>query len=113
MGFIVYNLDNKSFPLCINDELYDYREKIEFISNIKNASLELITPEKVDNQIFKNTNHGLGADFLKLFQYVDDKYNLENVNKEWGFEDVGYNTKHYSYNINNETGVPLLKVKHR
>ncbi|CAI3537901.1 DUF2920 family protein [Clostridium neonatale] len=106
-------VDNKCNIICfqgIDDGLYDYKNKIKFIKNIKNAEAELITSENLDNEVFKNTIHGVGADFIKMFEYVDNKYELENHNPNWGFTDIFYTTSKYEYMINNSGGVPRLNV---
>jgi len=95
----------------LDDELYDYNEKISFIKDINNTKIELITQDKVDGVVFKSTNHGLNADFIGLFEYVNDKYELEQRNDNWGFADVEYKTSNYTYKIKNDLGVPILSYE--
>lgn len=93
------------------DELYDYKSKVDFIKNINNATIELITNEKVDGVIFKSNIHGLNADFINIFEYIYDKYNLEKSNYGLRLDNVSYATKNYNYKIDNELGVPILKYE--
>lgn len=95
----------------IEDELYDYCEKVNFIQDIDNATVELITSNDVDGFIFKSAEHGLDADFIKLFEYVNNTYELEQKNDSWGFKDVEYKTQNYTYKIKNNLGVPVLSYE--
>lgn len=49
-----------------DDWMYDYREKQKFIQTIPNAEMLLIDEEDVDGEIFKDTNHGVGLDYIKF-----------------------------------------------
>ncbi|MFJ7405444.1 MULTISPECIES: DUF2920 family protein [unclassified Lysinibacillus] len=63
-GAYIYSL------LGTTDNLVDVQDKKMSISRLKFTQFELIDANKVDGEIFKSTNHGLDADFLKLFEYV-------------------------------------------
>lgn len=95
------------------DELYDYREKINFINSIDNGVIELITINDVDGVKFKSNTHGLDADFIKVFEYINDKYELERKNDNRGFSNVEYKTKEYIYRIDYSLGVPKLSYIHK
>lgn len=56
-----------------DDELVSLEEKKEFINMFPNGNLEIISNKNIDNIIFNNTKHSLGADLLKLFEYVMGK----------------------------------------
>lgn len=92
----------------IEDSLYNYKKKINLIEHINNEKFELISKDNVDGIIFKSAEHGLGADFIKLFEYVNNKYELEQKNDNWGFKDCEYKTLNYTYKIKNNLGVPVL-----
>lgn len=53
------------------------KTKLEFLNKISNSNCEVIDKSRVDGNIFKNSAHGLGADFLKLFDYAERKYGSE------------------------------------
>lgn len=63
-GAYIYSL------LGTTDDLVDVQDKKMSISKLNFTEFELIDTSKVDGEIFKSTNHGLDADFLKLFEYV-------------------------------------------
>lgn len=51
----------------VTDTLVDRWEKRNFCRRLNNCSYIEITPENVDDIIFKSVNHGLDADFIALF----------------------------------------------
>jgi len=57
---------------CIGttDNLVDVEDKRKALKGLNNVMFEVIDSTKVDGVIFKSTNHGLDADFLKLVDYV-------------------------------------------
>lgn len=69
----------------INDDLVSNIEKREFCSNIDNCIYNEISDENLNNDIFKSTVHGLGADFIKLFDNVIRNLNFE-FERTWDFE---------------------------
>ena len=48
------------------DWMVPISEKKSFIDKIDNAEIVIITPDMVDEKLFKNADHGLGADYLEL-----------------------------------------------
>lgn len=58
----------------INDNLITAKEKYEVVKNIPNTVFNLITTNNIDNVIFNSTYHGLGADFIKLFEKFYREY---------------------------------------
>lgn len=71
-----------------NDNLITAKEKYEVVKNIPNTVFNLITNDNIDNDVFKSTGHGLGSDFIKLFDKfykdycndipVDNQFNINN-----------------------------------
>lgn len=55
------------------DTLCPPYEKRPFCLGVANCHYREITPAKV-GEIFRNTAHGLGADFLKMFDHVIDEF---------------------------------------
>ena len=68
--------------LGTTDNLVSVKDKKKAIANLKYTKFELINSKRIDGGIFKSTNHGLDADFLKLFDYIMHKVPLhQNKNK--------------------------------
>lgn len=61
----------------VTDGLISHVEKKNFCSKISQCDYNEVTEEEVDGEIFKSTNHGLGADFLKLFDYTIENIKFE------------------------------------
>lgn len=95
-----------SFHGCA-DTLIDINRKLEFLVGIKNASVELIGPKRV-NDTFKSYDHGLGADFLKMFDYVMSRYHTNVSRSVLRFEERLFKTQRASYSIDNSDGIPIL-----
>lgn len=57
-----------------SDTLISAKDKYEVVKNIDNTTFNLIKKEDIDNVIFKSTSHGLGADFLNLFEKFYNDY---------------------------------------
>ncbi len=60
-----------------NDKMTPSEQKQIFIQKLKNSICEIIGDADIDYNIFYSTEHGLGADFVKLFHYVALKYDME------------------------------------
>lgn len=56
--------------LGTTDNLVVVEDKKKSLSNINYVRFKIIDDKKIDGEIFKSTNHGLDADFLKLFDYL-------------------------------------------
>ena len=116
----VYRLDklyaqfqNRAFLLCFHgetDELIRYEEKREALRDVAEMSLELITRDKVDGEIFKSSTHGLGADFLKMFHYAVQKHQLLAGGRIQGGSLRGncFVTEWYSYESQLMEDIPML-----
>lgn len=96
----------------ITDNLINIDEKQKFCKKINNCTLYKIDKNKIDNDIFKSTNHGLGADFLKLFDLVMNKLNI-NFEKNINFnlpQQIEYESKKNKYIINYENVLPIVGI---
>ncbi len=83
-----------------NDDLIKLEDKINFLSGISNSSIEVIGENRVDNEIFFSNDHGLGADFLKLFDYVVRRYAILSDKKDregFSFENMSFSTSRNTY----------------
>lgn len=61
----------------ITDNLINYTDKKSFCNEVDKCVYNEITQDKVDDTIFKSTNHGLNADFIKLFDYTINNFNIQ------------------------------------
>lgn len=95
----------------IKDVMTTLEDKKKFIQSINNATLEIIDQNSIDNNIFKNCNHGLGADFIKLFEYVSEKYGFDCKKENYEYEDVEYITSNYIYRVSYGSGIPILDMR--
>lgn len=67
----------------INDSLVHHLDKERYCSDIRNCTLYLIKDPAASGGIFTSTEHGLGADFLRLFDWVINNCKVE---KDEGYE---------------------------
>ncbi|WP_312368734.1 DUF2920 family protein [Lachnoclostridium sp.] len=113
MNSMYENFDNKATILSfhgINDSFLSLQEKREFLAKIPNTILEVIDENRI-NDIFKSCNHGLDADFIKLFDYVWQQYPQHLVKKEdLKFIEHEINTCTHCYKVDMSLGVPRLLI---
>lgn len=95
-----------------NDNLISHRDKVKLRNVINNFRYNEIDNSKVDNIVFKSNQHGLGADFLELFDYTINKFKFKNKTIV-KIENVFYETKKNKYNINYDHVLPILMVKQK
>ena len=117
MDYDIYRLE-KLYTLFLNktkvisfhgvaDTLVSINDKLAFLANINNSSVEIIGQRRV-NDIFRSCNHGLDADFLKMFEYVLRNYNTKMDRSVLFFEDKFIETNNCSYKIDNSDGIPIM-----
>ncbi|AWE06401.1 hypothetical protein DCE79_02930 [Lysinibacillus sp. 2017] len=94
--------------LGTTDNLVDVKDKKTAIANLKHAKFELIDAKRVDGEIFKSTNHGLDADFLKLFDYVMQKVPAHQ-NKNKFVQNYIYASSQTQIAVNYSTALPLFQ----
>lgn len=73
LGDLYSNFKNTCRIICYHgttDNLISNFDKSKFCEKIENCEYNEISLKEVDNEIFKSTNHGLDADFLKLFDFT-------------------------------------------
>lgn len=89
------------------DDLVSINDKLTFIADTKNTSIEVIGSARIDD-IFKSNGHGLEADFLKMFDYVMEHYKTNTDKAALSFENRMFETKYAKYSIDNSDGIPVL-----
>ena len=92
----------------LSDNLVSINDKVSFISQVKNASIEIINGARIDRKVFYSTDHGLNADFLEMFRYVMKRYNTSSEKECLKFTESAFETSKCSYEICMEEGVPIL-----
>ena len=94
-----------------NDNMITLNDKIEFLQKINNVEMEVIDENRIDKEVFYSANHGLDADFIKLFDYVWNKYDLASKEEKGIFTNVEYKTTNYKYSVNNDYVIPKLSYE--
>lgn len=114
-----------------DDEMIPLQEKQEFLAEIKNVSLHVVTKEMVDGIKFCSTGHSLGADFLLIFEEavgeLETAIRRGNRGKELlegsgrgreGIDgeitgrichDISFQTERCRYEVRWGSGIPVLK----
>ncbi|MCF6463990.1 DUF2920 family protein [Clostridium sp. Cult1] len=114
LEFLYQNFENRCTIVCYHgtdDNLISNIDKEKFGKNINCFIYREVSFDKVDGEIFKNTNHGLGSDHLKLFDYTMEKYKFNFDNgKTLELDTVEYNTNIRRYCIDYINKVPRLKI---
>lgn len=108
-------LDNQCEIICYHgtdDKLISNKDKMELKKIIKNFTYYEISEREVDGEIFKSPEHGLDADFLKLFDYVMNHNKFEFKNRDRKQQDmILYETQKKRYFINYDNIVPNIKIE--
>jgi len=111
---------NQCVIICYHgntDKLISHKDKKTFGESVNNFIYNEISNNNIDGEIFKSTNHGLDADFLKLFDYTMNKYIINDTNisthSEPCFIDlptVTLKTQKHNYIVDYSNGVPILNL---
>lgn len=75
LSFLYGAFENTCDIVCYqgsDDELIKAGDKADLCRKLQRCSYHEISAEKVDNAIFHSSRHGLGADFLRLFDHTMD-----------------------------------------
>lgn len=108
---VMYKLFNNSTRIIsfhgTADNLVSINDKLVFIADTKNASIEIIGSNRID-EAFRSCGHGLDADFLKMFDYVMERYRTNACKPTLAFDDRVFETKYAVYGIDNSDGIPVL-----
>ncbi|MDF2949159.1 MAG: hypothetical protein K0R07_1186 [Sedimentibacter sp.] len=95
-----------------NDNLISNKDKVVLKNIINNFTYNEIDETKVDNKIFKSNHHGLGTDFLELFDLVINEYHFKNrVIKRSDI--IFYETQNNIYEIDYSNITPILNVEEK
>lgn len=109
--------ENKCDIICYHgttDNLISHHDKITLKKIIRKFQYNEINDDKLGNQIFKSTSHGLGADFLKLFEHTIGNYEFKQSNEnEVEQNTIVYKTKKYNYTVSYDDIFPVLSIEDR
>lgn len=94
------------------DNLISNVEKRNFCNRINKCNYIEISEERVDNVVFKSTNHALDADFIKLFEYTMEnvKIKFEKSNVLQLKNNVEFTTYKHKYTINYSDVLPNISI---
>ena len=99
----------------ITDNLVSCSEKSDFCNKINYCMYNEISENDVDDFVFKSTNHGLNADFIKLYNYTMSNFNIS-FEKGTTFDlpsNLIYTTTKYRYIINYDNVIPKITIKEK
>lgn len=106
--------DNNCNIICYHgssDNLISHKDKVKLKAVINKFNYNYIDEKSIDNIIFKSTNHGLGADFLELFDYTMKNHNFKIKDRfKINRKEVIYSTNEYQYIINYDEKMPVLYI---
>lgn len=94
----------------VNDTLVPIEEKLNELDEIENIVFNIISNEQVGKGIFANTEHGLGADFIKHFEHFYTNYvEQEKVESTLKFHNSVY-MEGAGIRINYAQGIPEIII---
>lgn len=95
------------------DNIIKLEDKIKFLSMISHVSVEIVGKQRVDDEMFSSNNHGLDADFLKLFDYVVKRYGILRSDKDrevTQFENMSFSTSHHTYWLGYDSRIDNIQM---
>ncbi|RJG24821.1 DUF2920 family protein [Paenibacillus thiaminolyticus] len=87
-----------------HDLMVPQESKEKFCRGIHPSYFELVSVDRVDGGLFKSTQHGLGADFLRLFEYTMDKYGQFEVRNRLDLCTLQIRTSEHQFELNYDRG---------
>ena len=119
LTYLYQKFDNNAYIICFageEDNMTSLEEKKAFLNNVNHSRVETITKYRVDREIFRNTGHGMGADFIKLFDATyktfikpkEDKQKRSKSKHRVSCNNVCYETDLFRYEVRWEEGIPIL-----
>lgn len=94
-----------------DDNLISNKDKKNFTRDVNKLFYNEISPNEVDGEIFKSAQHGLDADFIKMFE-LTMKNNAEfKKDKNISLDNILYETNKRKYYFDYNNIVPNLRVE--
>ena len=94
-----------------DDSLININDKEKFAKCVNRLFLNKISSSKVDGKIFKSTQHGLGADFIKMFELTMKNNGEFKKDKNISLSNILYETNKKKYYFDYSNIVPNLRVE--
>ena len=94
------------------DNLISCKDKSIFCNSINKCIYNEICEDKVDGVVFKSTNHGLDSNFIELFDYTMNNYNIE-FEKDTFIDlqsEVVLQTSKHKYSIDYKNIMPEIHI---
>ncbi len=102
------------------DEMIPLEEKRAFLDTVQHVTLHIVTRDMAEGELFHSASHSLGADLLKLFDVAIAE--LEQAVRKQSQEETGsavggqnfvfqnryFQTERYRYEVDWQSGIPLL-----
>lgn len=105
--------ENKCNILCYhgtNDSLISHTHKKELCNIIKKYNYFEVNENMVDSVIFKNNMHGLGADFIKLFEFTIQNYDIFQKDYDYQNKNIEFVTRKNRFIIDYIDKIPKLSI---
>ncbi|RRD95898.1 DUF2920 family protein [Clostridiales bacterium COT073_COT-073] len=113
LNHLYQKFSNHCHIICYHgteDSLITLAQKQKFSSQIDNLNFFAISQNEVDGEIFQSCEHGLEADYLKLFDLTMANHPQFPTNKKNLIENVCYCTNKHQYFIDYSHGLPILSI---
>ncbi len=93
-----------------NDNLVNHWAKKSLIESLRHSTFILVTERDIDHKKYKTNTHGLGADFLELFDYALQYESPADVSVdvEWNYS---LNFDGVTIDVSNPMGLPVFKYQ--
>lgn len=114
LDLLYKKFENECQIVCFhgsNDNLISHTDKQVLLNIIDKFEFNLIDESRIDNRVFKSNNHGLGADFLEMFDYVHENYEDRMIREKSEVKNVVYDTKQNKVSINYNEYVPFISIE--
>ena len=95
----------------VADSLVDYRDKKQLCESLDNAVFNLIDSSDIDKKVFFSVAHGLGANYLEMFDAVIAKESFSgNTKKHEVHPEVVIESNVIVYKVNFSDGLPFMSL---
>ncbi|WP_188203979.1 DUF2920 family protein [Desemzia incerta] len=111
--FLYSKFKNQCEIVCYhgtNDKLINHQDKRQLKDLVQRFNYNEVDTSQVDGEIFKSTSHGLGADFLKLFDKIISSHKFDSKNRD-NQKNIMFETRKKNYRFSYEKGLPVLSIK--
>ena len=114
LSALYQNFNNQCFIVSFHgsqDDLIPFSRKQEFLQQMNHTHLYEVSESKVDGKIFHSHLHGLGANFLNLFDFAMKEFARFPAGKTTLIENQLLQTKQSEYFFDYSKGLPILTIR--